>query len=236
MKNSKLILLAIFTLTIITSCKKDKNDLQTNLNKENISGKWDVNGTNDYESFEFNHSGNYIVVKDKKTKSSNGQSIQFGTYEIIDDKTVLLSDFGNITISEINDNSISFSIQLLNDPNNEITLNASKHDEMESTPRTELMCRTWELITMDGNPVEGTEYEATVLFSEAGTYFVTWYNGDVGLSHWKWKDASETEFLYSWAEVPVWETAPSVEIPELTNYTLKMIVKSSGRVYILQPL
>jgi len=238
MNSIKLIFVAIFTLTIIISCEKDENNPKETLEKETISAKWIVDGTSDYESFEFNKSGNYIVVEITTTKSTNDQIVLFGTYEIIDNKTVVLPDFGTIKISEINDNSISFSILLTRNPNNEIIINASRQEEMESSTRTDLLCRTWEMVTVNGEDVAGTDMELTVLFSAAGTYFVSYTNpedeNDGGLAQWKWKDEAETKLLYSWDEIPVWDEADIVEISELTSNTLKVIEVDD--TYILQPV
>jgi len=238
MKRFNLILVAIFALTIIISCEKDENNPKETLDKETISAKWIVDGTSDYESFEFNKSGNYIVVKNTTTKSTNDQIVLFGTYQIIDNKTIVLSDFGTIKISEINDNSISFSILLTRNPNNEIIINASRQEEMESSTRTDLLCRTWEMVTVNGEDVAGTDKELTVLFSAAGTYFVSFANpedeNDGGLAQWKWKDEAETKLLYSWDEVPVWDETDIVEIAELNLNTLKII--EAEYTYVLQPV
>jgi len=235
MKKLKQILVAIFVLTFIVACNKDDNDPKGNLEKTTISAKWIVSNSSEYSSFEFNESGNYIVVKNTTTKSTNGQIFLFGTYEITDNKTIVLSDFGTLTLSEIDENSIDFSIKLTSNPNNEITINASKQEEMESTARTDLLCRTWEMVTINGEPVVGTEMELTVLFSKAGTYFVSYPDNDEGgLAQWKWKNEAETQLLYSWDEVPVWEDADHVEIPELTS--TKLIVIDDEDTCLLQPV
>lgn len=238
MKNLKMILVTIFVLTFITACDKDENDSKETLEKSTISAKWNVSNSSDYDSFEFNASGNYIVVKNSTTKSTNDQTILFGTYEIIDNKTIVLSDFGTLILSKIDEASISFSIKLTSSPNNEIIINASKQEEMENSTKTELLCRTWELISINGENVAGTENEGTVLFSKAGTYLVTSSNGQSGLAQWKWKDATETKFLYSWEETPVWAEENFVEIIELTNSTLKIleISDSDDELYVLKPV
>lgn len=200
----KQILVAILVLISIFSCKKDENKPKDTLSKETISAKWTVDGISVFESFEFNKSGNYIIVKYTKTKSTNNQIVLFGTYVIIDDKTIVLSDFGKIMISKIGDNSINFSILLDSNPNNEISIIATKQEEMQNSTKTELLCRTWEMVTVNGDDVTGTDNEFTVLFSAAGTYFVTFANpedeNDGGLAQWKWKDETETKLLYSWEE------------------------------------
>jgi len=238
MRNLKQILLAILVLTFITACDKDENDPKETLEKTTISAKWNVDNSSEYESFEFNESGNYIVVKNTTTKSTNNQVVLFGTYEIIDAKTLTLADFGTLTISEVNESSISFSINLTSDSDNEIIINASKQDEIESSTKTDLLCRTWEMVTENGVPVAGTEMELTVLFSKAGTYFVSFANpedeSEGGLALWKWNNDEETQLLYSWEEVPNWEEEYYVEIPELTANTLKIIEDED--ISVLQPV
>lgn len=234
MKKLKQILVAIFVLTFITACDKDENDPKETLEKATISAKWNISNSSDYDSFEFNESGNYIVVKNTTTKSTNDQIILFGTYKIIDNKTIVLSDFGTLIVSKIDENSIIFSIKLTSNPNNEIIINASKQEEMESTTKTELLCRTWELVSINGENVAGTEDGGTILFSKAGTYLVTWSDGESGLAQWKWKDETETQFFYSWEEVPVWEDEGYVEISVLTSTKLKVIEDED--TYILQPV
>jgi hypothetical protein len=238
MKNIKQILYAIFVLTFLVSCDKDEYETENMLEKTTISAKWSVSNSSEYESFEFNESGNYIVVENTTTKSINDQIILFGTYEIIDSKTIVLSDFGTLTLSDIDENSISFSIQLTSNPDNEIIINASKQEEMESSSRTDLLCRTWEMVTKNGEPVAGTDMELIVLFSKAGTYFVSFANpedeNDGGLAQWKWKNDAETQLLYSWDEVPHWNEEIYVEILELSSTALEIIEDED--IWILQPV
>ncbi len=239
MKNLKQILLAFFMLTFIVACNKGDNDLKENLEKATISAKWNVSNSSDYDSFEFNESGNYIVVKNTTTKSTNDRIILFGTYNIIDNKTVVLSDFGTLTIASIDENSISFSIKLTSNPDIEIIIYASKQEEIESSAKTDLLCRTWEIVTENGEPVAGTDMELTILFSKAGTYFVSFVNPENenygGLANWKWRNVEETQLRYSWDEVPNWDEENNyVEIPVLTSTVLKIILEED--VWILQPV
>lgn len=106
MKNLKQILMAFFVLIYVSAC--DKNVPKEALEKAAVSAKWNVGNSSDYESFEFNESGNYIIVK-TPTQSTNDKVVLFGTYEIIDEKSMILADFGTLKISDINANSIHFS-------------------------------------------------------------------------------------------------------------------------------
>lgn len=229
MKTLKQILTVIFVLSFITSCEKDENDPKETLGKDTISAKWIVSSLSEYESFEFNESGNYIVVKNTVMKSIGDQIILFGTYEIIDNSTVLLSDFGTIGITAISDSIINFSILLASNNDKEIIINASRQEEIENSTKTELLCRTWKMASVNGEDVVGTEKELLVLFSKAGTYFVDFSSpqdeNERGIANWKWSDATETKFLYSWKNPPVWDEDKLVEIIELTNNSLKVLEK-----------
>jgi len=237
MKQIRQFLVVLFALTMIISCEKNENGTQDILSVEKISAKWIIDGTSIYKSFEFNKSGNYIIVKKASTDSTSKQSILFGTYEITDNKTLVLSDFGKIKISEINDKSLSFSVSLTTSPTTEVAITASKQAEIQSTTKTDLLCRTWEMLTINGKTVVGTNQQLSVLFSASGTYFVSYANptdeNDGGLAQWKWKDDSQTKLLYSWNEVPVWDETHSVEISKLTADSLKIIENKD--VYVLKP-
>ncbi|PLX02800.1 MAG: hypothetical protein C0595_09330 [Marinilabiliales bacterium] len=232
MKMLKQILMVIMVLTVIISCKKDDKNSTLTLEIDTISAKWLVSGTSEYSSFEFNKSGNYIVIKNANTTN---QQIKFGTYTITE-STIILSDYGTIIVSEIKDNSITFIFKTSINPDTEINIVANKQEEMESTTKTDLLCRTWELLTFNGDPVAGTDMELTVLFSKAGTYFVTYNNepDTENVAQWKWKNTEETELYYSWDEVPNWGTASYVQITELTSNSL--IINENDVVYVLQPL
>lgn len=237
MKKIRQILVAIFALTMIISCEKNAIVSQDTLSVEKISAKWVIDGTSIYKSFEFNKSGNYIVVKKASTDSTSKQTILFGTYEITDNKTLVLSGFGKIKISEISDKSISLSVSLTTSPNTEIAIIASKQAEIQSSTKTDLLCRTWEMVTVNGKTVVGTDKELSVLFSASGTYFVSLANptdeNDGGLAQWKWKDDSQTKLLYSWDEVPVWDRSNFVEILKLSSDSLKIL--DDENTYVLKP-
>ncbi len=233
MINLRQILAAIIMMTLIVSCDKDENDSKTVLKTQTISAKWNVNSSDLYDSFEFNESGNYIVVK---KPHPNSQFIYFGTYEIINGTSIELSDFGTIEVSSISNNSISFSINT--DRKAKTSINASKQAEMAKSSKTDLICKTWEMFSVNGEPVAGTEMELTVLFSKAGTYFVTFSNpmveNDGEIAQWKWKDAAQTQIYYFTENDLVWDDEFFVEIPELTTSTLKIVEGSD--TYVLRAI
>lgn len=235
MKKS-LIPIFIFLILSIFSCKKDNEKDQ--LSKATISAKWIVSGTNsNYESFEFNESGNYIIVQNSSTKSTSGEIILFGTYQIIDNQTIELSDFGKIKITSIASQNFNFSIMLQDDLNNEILISATRAAEYGSSSRMDLLCQTWTVISINGESVTGTGDAVTVLFSKAGTYLVTYSKGDIGIAKWTWKDSSEAIMCYSWDGEPTCNGDNEVQILELTQNSIKVSEAFGGEtlVYVLIP-
>lgn len=241
MKNFKQLLLVFLVLTNLISCKKD--DDSSNDTQETISAKWVVDEAADYKSFEFNKSGDYIIVKGDGLKSATSQSIISGTYVIIDSETIKLSDFGTIHITSIDDSNISFSLTLEDDETTSISVNATKQEEISNSAKTELLCRTWEMVSINGETAIGTDYEITILFSQAGTYFVTVLNTDSenegGLAQWKWKDNNENEFNYTWSGT--FSDEYYVKIVKLTSSYLELYgsatigTETREITYILKP-
>lgn len=238
MKRLRQILLAVIVSTALISCDKDDVNEDDDMNqepikKETISGKWNVDGQSKYKSFEFNESGNFIVVENLEKQSVRSSSsdnpmteerVYFGTYEVTD-RTVLLVGLGRIKVSTLKSNSIKFSLYFTSDPDNEIVLNATKQEEMESTSKTNLLCRTWKSVTLNGKDVAGTENDGTVIFSNAGTYLTDNSEG-LAMARWKWKNEGEglLNYAWLWTGTPVWNDN-EVRVLELTATHLKIIEK-----------
>lgn len=234
MRKINSILFAIIMMTIVISCEKQPVLQNEILISEKINTKWLVDSIlSDYRSFEFNKSGNYIIEQ-KGTQSNNNKTILYGNYDISDNKTLVLSNFGTIEVTQIDDKSFKFNVILSLDPNNEISLIGSKHSEIKSTPKTDLLCKTWELLTENGVSVKGSEHDIDLLFSASGTYFVYYNQKNSGaLAQWQWKDDFQNNLLYSWNINPDWGKSDMVEIRKLSTDSL-IIVENDTR-YALKP-
>jgi len=238
MKKTKILFVMLFSAFIFVSCNKDNGNPDTDsdvtLNSDILSAKWNVGGSSEYVSFEFNKSGNYIIIRNGMTRSTEDPTILFGTYQIVDNK-ITLSDLGRLTVSDISQNSFNAKLVLNDRPNNEVDISATKQNEIANSSKTDLLCKTWELLTENGESVKGSEYELTILFSAAGTYFVdSKYGG--GLAEWKWKDSNENNILYSWDN---WEYFGEVSIIELVNNKLVLFEdyeEEGTGTFVLQPL
>ena len=236
MKKLEKILMLMLLVFSAFSCSKDEAEPAVTLKNETISAKWLVAGTESgYFSFEFNKSGTYIVQK-IPTTTPDEKLVYFGDYNIINDKSINLADFGTLKIASITKDAFSFTISTPDNPSNNVLITTTKADEMPSTTKTDLLCRTWKMTKFNGEDVVGTEHELTVLFSKAGTYFVEIANpldGDEGgLSNWKWKDSNEVIMCYSWEGTPNCDNV--VEVLELTTSSLKIKEVSDWGTYLYE--
>lgn len=225
----------VLALTV-TSCKKEKETLT----KADICSKWVVSENNGiFESIEFTESGNYIGVMTVATQTGSDQDVLFGTYQIIDHETIELLDLGTIKISSITSTDFSFSASLKNDLSNKITVNAIKADVVGSSGKTDLLCRAWNLLSIDEENVPDT-IEVILLITKAGTLFSSHILSNVefyyDLAQWRWKDNSETTMYYSWADKPVWEEeyTDELQIIELTEKLLR--IHEDDQVSVFEPI
>ncbi|MHA7943746.1 hypothetical protein ACJOV8_011795 [Formosa sp. 3Alg 14/1] len=240
MKKFSLILLTVFVFALIIGCDSSdngENDLTETTEDTTINAKWVVTNASTYESFEFNESGNYIILKTSEDQRTTEEpNILFGTYSLIDDDTIVLSDFGTLIISNIDENSIQFALALASAPEQTIQIEASKQLEIEKSTNTDLLCQTWQLVSFNGENVIGTTEALTVLFSRAGTYFVTntspLSSNQGGLASWSWNNSAQTQIYYNWGQGN--ETSGYADITELTSNSL--VIDEDGEISVLTPI
>ncbi len=231
MKTLKQITLFLFTALTIFSCSNNDETTDNNSMINDISAKWKTVNNSTYISFEFNKDGNYIIVKSLAAgRNTQTETINlFGEYEIINENTINLIDFGQIVFTEINNNEIQFSVKE-NDNEETVIFNGTKEVKINDSTNTDLLCRSWKMNKVNGEDVVGTEYELTVIFSVAGTYFVELANpsdeNEGGLAEWTWKNTEETELCYSWNGTPDCSTGSFVSITELTENSLTIVEDS----------
>ena len=238
MKNLKLLFAFSLFLLVITACKKDDKDEQppepepVTINKSAVSAKWEVEDGSDYNTFEFNESGTYVVVKTSPDKDIEEDIILFGTYTIDGDQ-MILSTFGRILVKSISDEKMTFSIKLEGESEFGDTLSANKSEELPTSTNTQLLCRTWRLVTLNGDTVADTDLELLMVFYQSGTYVVTWIEDEElgGLAEWKWRDTEEDAMCYSWDGPP--DCTAVATINELNSGILD--ISDNAYRYILVP-
>lgn len=122
------------------------------------------------------------------------------------------------------------------------SMTSCKNEESQSEPvlplnevvpcHTDLLCRGWKLVQVNGESVEGTSDELIILFSKSAAYYVefktTMGNNTGGLSQWKWDGEAHAKLMYSWDEAEDWSRTNGVEIIELSASLLKLRESHQG--------
>lgn len=238
MKNSKLILIILMAMLVFVSCEK-ADDEPEQMNEEtvgNIVGKWEVNNSTIYESFEFTNNGVCIMVENSAGKSVNGQTIKAGTYDLDD------LGLGIILLFEMNDSrvldnilltpeSASFTVTNPANPGNSVAVQSDRAEEMEGSERTELIAKSWIVVSttiIDDEGVSQTfqllENNIRMIFSM--TYYGTFssysfQNGEEeqGFGNWMWTDNTETA-MKTWLNDESFGDADLITIDNLTENSL----------------
>ncbi len=233
------IIISLLLLISLFSCSQDENNKE-NTEKVNISKKWIVQNSTEFESIEFDKNGNYIIIKNETSKTSkkNAEIIVSGTYEVLDTDILLLSNFGSMKFDDSDPSNIKFSIKYEGSDTYTYELKVVKAAEFTSTPKTDLLCdNTWKRIKKE--PIQDTV--SLVNFSKAGTCFTNFSitsqnNGSyLEFGKWQWKDASETKIIITQLKYPLWMLDKGgeveFEISNLSNTKLEMKEVFDGKTY-----
>jgi len=167
------------------------------LELDQFCGSWEIQtkNNNEYVFIEFNTKGNYFI----ETTDSN---YFFGYYEIVDDKSLDLMNFGKATFNSIHANLVNFSLKN-EDDNSEISVDATKIPRISYSEKTEELCRLWDMISINGYPIEEQLVDYIIMyFTYTGNFFMSYrYNfkieEDSGILYWKWLDSEEETICYS---------------------------------------
>ncbi len=241
MKNILVLLSTFFAFTFI-SCNSNTN--QDALDDLIIDAKWIIEDSNTYESFEFNNSGDYIVIlnmnnmtqstlasdvasSDDILTRSDASSIIVGTYVSNGDNAVIMDGFGEVEIVTSDSESVSFNLTLEGETE-AVTLYSTVAETVSTSYETELLCRKWNFV---GFSIDGEEYDmntnedgygfpSSILFSKAGTYLVTYSNEEISnaIIQWKWKSEDTGTFYY--AKDGYWSENEYATITTLTSTKL----------------
>ncbi len=242
-----------FGTAAFTACSDDEKgngngNGNGNTGNSSLAGKWEVE-ENDLGivSVEFDGRNNYVVVATNewlnismnRHRPTSRAEVEieyiplFGTYTVEGDK-VILSGFGTITISSIADGVIEFTLEV-DGEDEAVSLSGEKQQEMASSSKTDMLCRTWKLVSMNPPVVEegedGDSKPEFVYFSKAGTYLVSFENGESMLSNWKWKSEADGTIYYSDEFPPVWEDEYTATVTKLTANLLEVteVYEDGGR-------
>jgi hypothetical protein len=241
MNKLKHIIATLLIISCLFSCsKEDNNSIIKESQKESINNKWIVENSPEFKSIEFDSNGNYIITKNKSTKTSKPteEIIVLGTYEILDTDVFLLSNFGTMKFDDSDPNHIKFSIKYEGSDTYTYDLNVTKAAGFVSTPKTDLLCgNTWKFTRKES--IKDTLN--LINFSKAGTCFTNFSNIPSNIANstefgkWKWQDKEETKIIITQIKSPQWiidkDGEVELEITKLNNVRLEMKEIYNGEAY-----
>ena len=230
----------------LSSCKKDSTSPSSPVNSlsTQIQKRWAVSGAS-FSSMEFNNSAQAIVIFGSSQQTPD--SIKSYYYKASDDKTIEIKNFGKLSVSSINEDSIRFSFLPVS--GGSVNLSGKKSGtSVGTTSNNSLLCRTWRMDRWVEDGVTTVNFDTigllTATFTQNGTYFIngainfgdsTYVSTEPNLSWWKWSGTNPGQQLcYSHeSETFDCDSSNTVLIETLTSTELN--IKEYGINFILKP-
>jgi hypothetical protein len=194
---------------------------------------------------EFNNSNQAIVVFGSSQLTPD--SVKSYYYKASDDKTIEIKNFGKMSVSSINEDSIRFSFLPVSGAS--VSLSGKKSGtSVATTSNNSLLCRTWKMDRWVEDGVTTLNFDTigliTATFTQNGTYFIngsinfgdsTYVDSEPNLSWWKWSGSNPGQQLcYSHeSETFDCDSSNTVLIETLTSTELN--IKELGINFILKP-
>ena len=194
------------------SCEKvdDEPEQMNEDNLENIHGKWMVSNSTIYKSFEFTDRGVCIIVEKSMAKSSvNDEIVNIGTYDLDDlgKGIIIWLETGDTRILDdilLTSESASFTVSDPAYPNNIVTVESDRAEEMEESERTNLLAKSWMVVSATVIDEEGIPHTFQLLEDNVRMIFSLTYSGtfssfvflndeeERAFGNWMWSDNTET--------------------------------------------
>ncbi len=220
----------IFVLIIIVcSCtgidiKNSTNTSYSTSLLDRIIGKWNVTDMNSsYNSFEFNNVGNDLILVNITTSKTSILESHFGTYHL-SNQSIALTVYGLIKLTAVDNDSIHFTFTPAYKSDSIIKIKAVRFVKFPVTVKTELLSRTWQIDSLNGNCLKDSSFISNVFFSNSGTYYAQFKNSTSTrnvIAQWTPRDDSYTRLCYSLKGEPVCDGINEIKITELTLSSLK---------------
>jgi len=236
MKLVKLLFALFIGATLVTSCSSDdsqENEIdKTQITVDNISGKWLTNNAEGLQSIEFNESMSYILVELDGFLDTESY---FGTYSINNNSEIVLGDLGVLSSIDLSENTLDFVYETSDGDIASFKTNGVV-ETISSSLKSEWLSKTWNLISVDDELVEGTDDALHVLFSQVGTYYVDFINDNYDFnSQWMWQNDTEQVICYSHSGSPdCIADENEVIIVEVTD--TKLVMSEDDVIFVMEPL
>jgi len=230
----------------LSSCKKDSASPSSPVNtlSTQIQKRWAVSGAS-FSSMEFNNSSQAIVVFGSSQLTPD--SVKSYYYKASDDKTIEIKNFGKMSVSSINEDSIRFSFLPVSGAS--VSLSGKKSGtSVVTTSNNSLLCRTWKMDRWVEDGVTVVNFDTlgliTATFTQNGTYFIsgginfgdsTYVDSEPNLSWWKWSGSNPGQQLCYSHESDIFDCDSSNTVLIETLTSTELNIKQYGINYILKP-
>lgn len=158
-------------------------------------------------------------VREVSTRDSYSGVI-YGKYTINSNGDYVLEGFGTIKVQS--NGGTSVDLEITTNSGQSIVVGANRDNMMTQSDMTNKLCRTWKFSKVhvmgweegkkifdktlsmeeyweyDDDDVDFEDMPENVIFTKAGTYLVTYKNGTLAISTWRWDNEKEGILRYSW--------------------------------------
>lgn len=202
----------------LSSDGEDGDVIEETITKESFVGKFDIEGDAEFRSVELSADHTYLVVMNEPASRAAGTVYYYGTYEIEEDElyslVLNLIGFGHLRVVYDEQGDIP-SVGITPTGKEEVTLNVTRHEEVEVSDEVAGIFGTWQFLgatlniyeggqLTSSNPVENMDRTPSEIFiSKAGTYAIYYTNQTLGVAEWKWKEEGKS-FYYRWDPSEAW--------------------------------
>ncbi|MDE6650718.1 MAG: hypothetical protein K2K45_12400, partial [Muribaculaceae bacterium] len=159
--------------------------------------------------------GNIFNSKMQASTRDSYDGVIYGKYTINSDGEYVLDGFG--TIKVISNGGTAVDLEITTNSGYEIVVGANRDNIMTESDMTNKLCRTWKfskvhlILWEEGKKVfdktlsmkeygewdELDELPENVIFTKSGTYLVTYSDGDLAVSTWRWENEKKGILRYS---------------------------------------
>lgn len=178
-------------------------------------GKYEVQGSSEYESIELSADGTYLIVmKDGAVEPSHAEEkpkYYYGRYKKVEEMLFELIGFGFMRYYDVP----VIVIEVTKTGEEPESLNVTRLPEVEVSEDEDDIFGTWQCLGTTINIYEGGELVSSdpdvefdripseVFVSKAGTYAIHYTNKTMDVAEWKWKEKGKS-FYYRWDPTDEW--------------------------------
>lgn len=193
------VLFSFISIVFILSCSntREEEPLSEEVIRSNIYGKWLVEDSDLFLSFDFNNSKTCLIQK----LEGNTVDYYYTSYLFENDNLVFEDESVMSNFEFSSGNSFEFTLTK-NFIDYALSANLDESHNVQESPTNDAFTRSWQLEYLDGISVEELNIDLHIFFSISGTYYVNDFidTENSVLRYWQWSDIDGDIFCSSIVE------------------------------------